>query len=154
MEGKMKYNSATLITPHQNLCVFPSEICIHYIRGHGLDLFGYSFLCLCLVNLHTLSFSFGIPWWLSGKESTCQCRKRRFNPWVEKIPWRRKWQLTLVFLSGKSHGQGSLEIYSPQGRKESDMTEQLNGKHQSLFLKYLLSSSYQFNISGQVDSQV
>ena len=40
------------------------------------------------------------PWWLSGKESTCQCRKCGFNPWFGKIPWRRKWQLTLVFLFG------------------------------------------------------
>ena len=34
----------------------------------------------------------GLPWWLSGKESTCQCRRRRFNPWVWKIHWRRKRQ--------------------------------------------------------------
>ena len=36
-----------------------------------------------------------------------------FNPWVEKIPWRRKWQPNPVFLPGKSHGQRSLEGYSP-----------------------------------------
>ena len=58
-----------------------------------------------------------IPWWIfvseythsqasqvSGKESTCQCRRHnrhRFNPWVEKIPWRRKWQPTLAFLPGQ-----------------------------------------------------
>ena len=51
------------------------------------------------------------PRWLSGKESACQCRrhrKHRFNPWVGKIPWRRKWQPTLVFLPGKPHGQRSL----------------------------------------------
>ena len=41
----------------------------------------------------------------------------------EKIPWSRKWQLTPVFLPGKSHGQRSLAGYSPWGRKESDMTE-------------------------------
>ena len=40
-----------------------------------------------------------------------------------KIPWSRKWQPTPVFLPGKSHGQRSLEGYSPQGHKESDMTE-------------------------------
>ena len=33
----------------------------------------------------------GLPWWLSGKESTCQCRRWEFSPWVGKIPWRRKW---------------------------------------------------------------
>ena len=38
----------------------------------------------------------GLPWWLSGKESTCQCRRHRFDPWVRKVPWRRKWQLTPV----------------------------------------------------------
>ena len=46
-----------------------------------------------------------LPWWLSSKESTCQCRRHGFDPWVRKIPWRRKWQPTLVFLPGKSHGQ-------------------------------------------------
>ena len=44
----------------------------------------------------------------------------RFDPWVGKIPRRRKWQLRLVFLPGKSH---CLVGYSPWGRKESDMTE-------------------------------
>ena len=42
--------------------------------------------------------------------------------WVGKIPWRRKWQPTPVFLPGKSHGQKSLAGYSPKGAKELDMT--------------------------------
>ena len=54
---------------------------------------------------------------LSGKEPACQCRRCRFNPWVRKISWKRKWQPTLVFLLGKSHGQRSLEGYSPWGHK-------------------------------------
>ena len=61
----------------------------------------------------------GLPRWLSSKENACQCRRRRLDPWVEKIPWRRKWQPTLVFLPGKSHGQKSLAGYSPRGAKES-----------------------------------
>jgi len=44
-------------------------------------------------------------------------------PWVGKIPWRRKWQPTPVFLPGKSHGQSSLMVYSPWDCKELDMTE-------------------------------
>ena len=48
-----------------------------------------------------------------------------FNPWVGKISWRRKWQPTPVFLSGKAHGRRSLIGYSPWGRKESDTTERL-----------------------------
>ena len=43
------------------------------------------------------------------------CRRLGFHPWVEKIPWRRKWQSTLVFLPGKSHGQRSLVGSSPWG---------------------------------------
>jgi len=58
-----------------------------------------------------------LPWWLSGKESTCQCRRCRFDLWVGKIPWRRKLQTTPVFLPGKSHGQRSLVGYSPWGHK-------------------------------------
>ena len=47
------------------------------------------------------------------------------SPCVRKIPWRRKWQPTPVFLPGESHGQQSLSDYSPKHPKESDMTEWL-----------------------------
>jgi len=43
--------------------------------------------------------------------------------WVGKIPCKRAWQSTPVFLPGESHGQRSLAGYSPKGRKESDMTQ-------------------------------
>ena len=46
-----------------------------------------------------------------------------FDPWVGKIPWRRKWPPTAVVLPGRFHGQRSLAGYSPRGHKESDMTE-------------------------------
>ena len=49
----------------------------------------------------------GAPRWLSGRESTCQCRRCGLNSWAGKIPWRRKWQPTLLFLSGTFHGQRS-----------------------------------------------
>ena len=53
----------------------------------------------------------GFPGGTSGKEPTCQCRRfkrREFDPWVGKLPWRREWQPTPVFLPGESHGQKSL----------------------------------------------
>ena len=65
---------------------------------------------------------FGLPWGLSGKESTCQCRRRGFDPWIGKLPWSRKWQPTPGFLPGKSHGQRSLEGYCLWVAKESDTT--------------------------------
>ena len=66
--------------------------------------------------------------WLTGKESACQCRRHRFDPWVGKIPWRRKWQPIPVFLPGKSHGQRSLTGYSLQSCKESNMTEKVRAQ--------------------------
>ena len=60
---------------------------------------------------------YGLPWWLRGKESTCQCTRLRFDPSVGKVPWRRKWQPTLAFLAGEFHGQRSLVGYNPRGRK-------------------------------------
>ena len=51
------------------------------------------------------------------------------DPWFRKIPWRRKWQPTLVFLPGESHGQWSLVGSSPQGRKGLDTTEGTEHAH-------------------------
>ena len=69
-------------------------------------------------------------------------KRNRFDPWVRKIPQRRKWQPTAVFLPREFLGQRSLEGCSPQGRKESDTTEALSmhalfkiGLHYTLFLK-------------------
>ena len=65
---------------------------------------------------------FGLPWYLSGKESIYQCRRFRrpgFNPWVRKIPWRRKWQPTPIFLPGESHRQRSLASYIVHGAAKS-----------------------------------
>ena len=70
----------------------------------------------------------GLPWWLVGKESArnvgdcLQYGRRGFNPWVRKIPWKRKWQSTLEFLPGKFHRQRNLTGYSSWGCKELDMT--------------------------------
>ena len=71
----------------------------------------------------------GLPGWLTGKESPCPCRthrRRRFDPWVSKIPGSRKCQPTPVFLPGKFYGQKSLAGYCPQGCKQSDPSGWLN----------------------------
>ena len=56
-------------------------------------------------------------------------QETRFNAWVRKIPWRRAWQCTLVFLPGESQGQRSLVGYSPWGCKELDTTEATEHTH-------------------------
>ena len=57
------------------------------------------------------------PWWLSWWRNHLQCRRWRFDPWIRKIPGRRKLQPTPVFLPGKFHGQRSLVGYSPQDHR-------------------------------------
>ena len=59
----------------------------------------------------------------AGKESAC---RPGFDLWVGKIPWRRAWHCTPVFLPGESHGQRSLVGSSPWGHKGSDTTERLS----------------------------
>ena len=69
---------------------------------------------------------FGLPRWRSGKDSACQCRRRKrlgFNLWVRKIPWRRKWQPTPVSLPGKFHGQRSLAGYTVHGSVAKSPTQ-------------------------------
>ena len=63
-----------------------------------------------------------------------QCRRPRFGPWVGKIPWKRKWQPTPVFLAGEARGWRSLAGYSPvHGVAERDTTEQLHSLTHSGF---------------------
>ena len=85
-------------------------------------------VCLILSFLHWFNNCYftWLPRWCSGGESACQCRRcrrRRFDPWVEKIPWRRKWQATPVFLLGELHGQRSLAGYSWWDLTELDAAE-------------------------------
>ena len=56
------------------------------------------------------------PGGASGKEPPCQCKRpkrREFDPWIRKIPWKRIWQPIPLFLPRESHGQRSLPGYSP-----------------------------------------
>ena len=99
--------------PHCFWAAFPEQI----FHLHGLP---------CPLILLLGSVLKHLPWWLRWWSICLQCRRPRFDPWVGKIPWRRKWQPTLVLLPGKFHEQRSLVGYSPQGCKESDMTEQLH----------------------------
>ena len=90
------------------------------------------FFCLCAavfssVNMPCICSMFIrlLPWWLRGESVCLQCGRPRFNPWVRKIPWGRKWLPIPGFLPEKSHGHRSLGGYSPWGHKELDATEQL-----------------------------
>ena len=82
----------------------------------------YVYVCMCIyIYMHILKC--GFLRWLSGKESSCKCRRHEFDPWVGNISWRKKWQPTPVFLPGESHGQRSLVGYSLWSHQQSNITE-------------------------------
>ena len=73
-----------------------------------------------------MCIGYGLPRWRSGKESTCQyrrCKRCRFNSWVGKIPWNRKWQPAPVFLPGKFPWTGEPGRLQSMGLKELDTTD-------------------------------
>ena len=89
--------------------------------------------------------SLDFPSGSSSKEHACQPRRpkrRSFDPWVGKIPWRRAWQPTPVLLPGEFHGQRSLVGYGAWGRKELDTTEVTDHTHKfrSGFMRNALNS--------------
>ena len=59
----------------------------------------------------------GFPSGSDGKEYACNSGDPKLNSWVGKIPWRRKWLPTLVYLLGEFHRQRSLRNYSPWGHR-------------------------------------
>ena len=96
---------------------------VHGVAKSWTQLSNFTYLLTYYLLIHEL---WGFPGGASGKEPTCQCRRHKrhgFDSWVRKIPWRRAWQPTPVFLPGESHGHRSLVGYSPLGCKELDMTE-------------------------------
>ena len=82
----------------------------------------YMTLCLVVYTIRLYVSRASLVAW-KIKNLPAMLWRSRFDPWVGKIPWRRDWQPTPVFLPGKSHGQRNLAGYSPRGRKESDTTE-------------------------------
>ena len=90
------------------------------LQSTGLQRVGHDWA----TSLHFTSSQVALV--VKKKKPTCQYRRHRrgrFDPWVGKIPWRRKWQLTPIFLPGESHGQKSLAGCSPWDCIELDTTE-------------------------------
>ena len=117
-----------------------------------------------------LSIQWCRPKWCSGKESVCRCRRlkrHRFNIWVGKIPWRRKWQLTPVFLTEECHGQRSLAGYKealdgvtksrtqPSTHEDQDAQAGLSSPIAQHLFRKMLSPPYFPNFwhSGKTQSQ-
>ena len=90
------------------------NIWLHLIlKSCKVKLYIYVYVCVCI-------YIYGPPWWLSGKESACQCRIPGFDPWVGKISWRRAKQPILVFLPREFRGRRAWQAVIYRGHKESN----------------------------------
>ena len=103
LDGERHLPDLILVATGSHAFLFPSWP-FHYWDERG----SYLKLEYLPGSIHSL---LELPRWCSSKEFTCQCKRHRFDSWVEKIVCSRKWQPTLVFLPGKSHRQKSLVGY-------------------------------------------
>ena len=110
---------------------------------------------LCVISSswkHTSLWVWGPPnaaWGFPGGsvvKNLPACRRHGFDPWVRKVPWRRKWQPTPLFLLGKSNGQRSRGATVHGVIKDSDTTEQLNNNEHDL----LLSNSFEKHLTSVI----
>ena len=101
-------------------------------------------------HIYKLSFlsTMSFPGGASGKEPACQCRRcnrRRFDPWVGKISWNRKWQPNPAFLPAESHGPRSLAGYTIHGIAKSrhDWSDLAHGlfKHPTSQFHFMLKTN-------------
>ena len=103
----------------------------------------FSLLIQAALHFSLVGMIRGLSWWLSGKESSCQCRtcrRHRIDPWVRTIPWGKKWQSTPVFLPGKSHRQRSLAGCSQKDRRVGhDLAKQQQIKVQLVHISIQVS---------------
>ena len=124
METASSVFSPHLCLPHFQVSSSPNPFPpLTLIPLHTANTFTHSLSCILVLNIEYTPTQEGFRGGLAGKESACQHRTCGFNPWVRKITWRRKWQPTPLFLTGKFHGQRSLAGYNPCGHKELDTTE-------------------------------
>ena len=94
----------------------------------------------------------GLLWWFSSKEPACKCRRhkrREFHPGVGKIPCRRKWQPTRVFLPGKSQGQKNLKSYSPWTRKRAGHDLATKQQHRQCSGFFIVQLSHPYMTTGK-----
>ena len=130
------------------LCQEAVQSCAKYLISLCLSFLRYN-MEIIIFTVYTMGFSSGS----AGKEPACQCRRYKrygFDPWVQKIPWRMKWQPISVFLLGKVHGQRRLVGYNPWSRKESTwLNAHTHTIHVYMYMAYIIwhCTSIQYYIS-------
>ena len=97
--GSVRRSISTLAVQFVAVCSSGSRKTVHLLRA-PCPLWGIQQSLKRLWSSYCVSDE--LPWWLSNKESACQCRRLRFDSWAGKIPWRRAGQPSPVFLPGES----------------------------------------------------
>ena len=118
--------------------------------GHATSLAHWIELEVVPCDLRDPVSQIGLPWCSVVKNSPViqELQETWFDPWVRKMPWRRAWQPTLLFLLGEFHGQRSLVGHSPWGHKESDTTEATWHAHMHVpQIKYVSLLFYHYNFT-------
>ena len=111
MEQRHKYSQSKYYSTLTNRVLLAYANCRTKYNCSKLIHWSLAWLRLLFLRLwHVVCW---LPWWLNVKESPCQCRRCWFDPWVGKIPWRRKWPPTPVSFREKSCGQKSLVCFNP-----------------------------------------
>ena len=127
---ELNWTDATLPKWHYAACIFTQQDIYIYIylldfyckKTEVFVIIVNGYIIFCYVGI----YSWASIWLALISNVILKCGRPGFDPWVEKIPWRRKWQPTPVLLPGKFHGWRILVGYSPWGLKELDTTEQLH----------------------------
>ena len=132
-----------------------SPLFFSYCNQLALLLTTFSDSLHCLLNSF-FTITFGLPWWLRWFRICLQCGRPGFNPRVGKIPWRRAWQPTPVFLPGESPLiDGACRATAYKFAKELDTTEQL-GTHTITFkvLHNLAPQTFGFHRLGKFQNKI
>ena len=101
--------------------VFRTRRCQEWLKGMSTQ------NTIPMLNNWDHLYNIRLPWLLSGKESACQCKRHRFNPWVGKIPQRRKWQCSSILARRIPwiEEPGRLQSMGSQRVRRNSVTEQV-----------------------------
>ena len=108
---------------HQSQAGSPGSHLISSPLDSFTSFFLFFLLNISILKEHIVLFLKILSWWLRWYRVHLHCRRPRFDPWVGKIPWRRKWQRYSSIFAWRICGQRNLVSCSPWGHKELDTTE-------------------------------
>ena len=135
-----------LWTPTANPSVHSPDLDPH-IQVCGILKFLSLWLCYCSLSFIRIPWlHWGLPWWLSGKGSSCQCRRCEFDPPVRKVPWSRKWQPLQYSCLENPMARGSSVQFSSVAQSCPTLCDPMNRSMPGLPVHHQLPEFTQTNV--------